>query len=119
MTDKALAGGCGGSFSDERVLEGLTYRGQTAVKGRGATLPWEKPVTNKRGAAPSTPSSGSVLSCGHRGWLRGRGLLLQHSALTKMKYLPEAQEAVVLVSIFLRPTGGGWERRPVRSGMGV
>lgn len=54
MTDKASAGGCGGSFSDERVLEGLTYRGQTAVKGRGATLPWEKPVTNKRGAAPST-----------------------------------------------------------------
>lgn len=39
MTDKASAGGCGGSFSDERVLGGLTYRGQTAVKGRGATLP--------------------------------------------------------------------------------
>lgn len=47
---------------------------------------------------PSTPSSGSVLSCGHRGWLRERGLLLQHLALMKMKYLPEAQEAEVLVS---------------------
>lgn len=62
MTDKASAGGCGGSSSDKRVLEGVMHQGRTTVKGRGALLPLEKPVTNKGEQPLSTPSGGSVLS---------------------------------------------------------
>lgn len=56
MIDKASAGGCGDSSSDG-VLEGMMHRGQTVAvpEGRGAVLPSQKPVINKRGSSPSAP----------------------------------------------------------------
>lgn len=55
MIDKASADGCGGS-SSERVLDKMMHRDQTTIpEGRGATLHLEKPVINKRGAAPQHP----------------------------------------------------------------